>query len=178
MVRFAKGCVGLVLAATLAACSGKTERGGSGAGGDAAPVQKPAAGPGNTQPGRDASARHLLMVMELEPATHAARTLTARSVNLPLPRRRGPAEQAPWRVDVLAQGGAVLFSAPLEDAATVRGEFPDANGQLRGVTAQKRVAAVTLRLPWMNEAAEVRVVSLSDGRETELGRVAYPKVVP
>jgi hypothetical protein len=81
-------------------------------------------------------------------------------------------------VDVLAQGGAVLFSAPLEDAATLRGEFPDANGQLSGVTTQKRVAAVTLRLPWVNEAAQVRVVSLSDGGETELGRVAYPKVAP
>jgi hypothetical protein len=178
MVRFAKGYGGLVLAATLAACSGKTERGGSGAGGDAVPVQKPAAGPGNGQPARDAGARHLLMVMELEPATHAARTLTARSVDLPLPRRRGPAQQAPWRVDVLSKDGAVLFSAPMEDAATVRGEFPDAQGQLRGVTAQKRVTAVTLRLPWLDDAAEVRVVSSSDGGETELGRVAYPKVAP
>ena len=178
MVRFAKGCVGLVLAATLAACSGKTERGGGGAGDEAAPVQKPAAGPRNAQPVRDASARHLLMVMELEPATHAARTLTARSVDLPLPRRRGPAQQAPWRVDVLSKDGAVLFSAPLEDAATVRGEFPDAQGQLRGVTAQKRVAAVTLRLPLRDDAAEVRVVSSNDGGETELGRVAYPKVAP
>jgi hypothetical protein len=178
MVRLTKGCVGLVLAAFLVACSGKTERGGGGAGGDAAPVQKPAAGPSNEQPARDLSARHLLMVMELEPATHTARTLTARSVDLPLPRRRGPARQAPWRVEVLSKDGAVLFSAPLEDAATVRGEFPDAQGQLRGVTVQKRVAAVTLRLPWVNEATEVRVVSLSDGGETELGRVAYPKVTP
>lgn len=178
MVRLAKGCVGLVLAATLGACSGKTERGAGGAGGDAAPVQKPAAGPGNVQPAHDPSARHLLLVMELEPATHAARTLTARSVDLPLPRRRGPAQPAPWRVDVLAPGGAVLFSAPLEDATTVRGEFPDAKGQLSGVTAQKRVAAVTLRLPWLDDAAQVRVVSLKDGGETELGRVAYPKVAP
>jgi hypothetical protein len=37
---------------------------------------------------------------------------------------------------------------------------------------------VTLRLPWVHEATEVRVVSLWDGGETELGRVAYPKVAP
>lgn len=178
MVRLAKGCAALVLAAALAACSGKAERSGGGAAGDAAPVQKPAAGPRDAEPPRDARAGHLLMVMELEPATHAARTLTARAVDLPLPRRRGPAKLAPWRVDVLAKGGAVLFSAPLEDAATVRGEFPDANGQLSGVTAQKRVAAVTLRLPWLDDATDVRVVRLSDGGETELGRVAYPQVAP
>ena len=71
-----------------------------------------------------------------------------------------------------------IVAAPMEDAATVRGEFPDAQGQLRGVTAQKRVAAVTLRLPLRDDAAEVRVVSSSDGGETELGRVAYPKVAP
>jgi hypothetical protein len=176
MVRLAIGLVTLVLVASLAACSGKTERSGSGAGGDAAPVQRPAAGPSNAEPVHTDGARHLLLVMELEPATHVARTLTARSVDLPLPRRRGPAQQAPWRVDVLAQDGAVLFSAPLEDTATVRGEFPDAKGQLSGVTVQKPVAAVTLRLPWLDSATDVRVVRLSDGGETELGRVAYPKV--
>jgi hypothetical protein len=178
MPRLANGLLTLGLAATLAACSGKTERGGSGAGSDAAPVQKPAAGPSPAQRAGEAPARHLLMVVELEPATHAARTLTARSVDLPLPRRRGPAQRAPWRVDVLAPGGAVLFSAPLQDTATVRGEFPDAQGKLSGVTVQKRVAAVTLRLPWLDAAAEVRLVSLSDSGETELGRVAYPKVAP
>jgi len=176
MVRLAK-CGALALAATLAACSGKAERSAGGAAGDA-PVQKPAARPSDASPPPDAPARHLLMVMELEPATHAARTLTARAVDLPLPRRRGPAQRAPWRVDVLAKGGAVLFSAPLEDTATVRGEFPDDKGQLRGVTAQKRVAAVTLRLPWLTNATDVRVVRLSDGGDTELGRVAYPQVGP
>lgn len=178
MQRLANGLVALGLAATLAACAGKAERGGSGAGGDAAPVQKPAAGPSPAPREGEAKARHLLMVVELEPATHVARTLTTRSVDLPLPRRRGPAQRAPWRVDVLAPGGALLFSAPLEDTATVRGEFPDAQGKLSGVTVQKRVAAVTLRLPWLDAAAEVRVVSLSEGGETELGRVAYPKVAP
>ncbi len=96
---------------------------------DAAPVQKPAAGPVNAEPARDASARHLLMVMELEPATHVARTLTARFRRLAAAATAwSGAQQAPWRVDVLAEGGAVLFSAPLEDAATVRGEFPDGQG--------------------------------------------------
>jgi hypothetical protein len=178
MLRLSTCLVTLGFAATLAACSGKTERGGSGAGGDAAPVQKPAAGPSNAEPTRDAAARHLLLVVELELATHVARTLTARSVDVPLPRRRGPAQRAPWRVDVLAQDGSVLFSAPQEDTATVRGEFPDAKGQLSGVTVQKRVAAVTLRLPWLDGASEVRVVSVGDGTETELGRVAYPQVAP
>jgi hypothetical protein len=161
----------------LSACSGKTEH-GSGANGDAAPAQQPAAGPANPESTRAEPARHLLMVVELEPATHAARTLTARSVELPLPRRRGPQQRGPWRVDVLSASGAVLFSAPLEDAASVRGEFPDAQGKLTGVTVQKRVAAVTLRLPWLDGAAEVRVVSASSGGDSELGRVAYPKVEP
>jgi len=165
-------------ALSLSGCSGKTERGSSGSNGDAAPVQQPAAGPANPEPARAQPAKHLLMVVELEPATHAARTLTARSVELPLPRRRGPKQQGPWRVDVLSPGGAVLFSAPLEDAATVRAEFPDANGQLSGVTVQKRVAAVTLRLPWLDGASEVRVVSVKQGGDTELGRVAYPRVEP
>jgi hypothetical protein len=174
---------GLLLTATMApllplGCSGKTEHSAGVAGGDAAPVQKPAAGPTNIEPRRAEPARHLLMVVEVEPAAHLARTLTARSVEVPLPRRRGPARQAPWRVDVLSGDGAVLFSAPLEDAATVRAEFPDASGQLRGVTAQKRVTAVTLRLPWLDGATAVRLVSVAESGESGLGRVAYPKVRP
>jgi hypothetical protein len=160
--------------ATALGCSGKTEHGGGSSGSDAAPVQKPAVGPSNLEPARAEPTRHLLMVVELEPAAHAARTLTARSVELPLPRRRGPAQPGPWRVDVVSSGGAVLFSAPLEDASAVRGEFPDANGQLHGVSAQKRVTAVTLRLPWLDGAAEVRLVSVGESGDTELGRVAYP----
>jgi hypothetical protein len=182
MVRLAIGRrtagVTLALATSLLACSGKTERGSSGTGGDAAPVQQPAAGPVNVEPVGPESPRHLVMVMELEPQTHAARTLTARAVDLPLPRRRGPAQRGPWRVDVLGAQGALLFSAPLEDAASVRAEFPDANGQLSGKIVQKRVAAVTLRLPVLDSATHVRVVSTGEQGDTELGRVAYPKVQP
>ena len=174
MVRFAGSLCVLALVATQLGCSGKTEHGAGTPSGDAAPVQKPAAGPSNVEPVQAEPLRHVLMVVELDLAAHAARTLTSRSVDLPLPRRRGPAKLAPWRVDVLSSAGAVLFSAPLEDTSAVRGEFPDANGQLHGVTAQKRVAAVTLRLPWLGGASEVRVVSASAGADTELGRVAYP----
>jgi hypothetical protein len=166
------------LVAWLAGCSGKTEHGAGGANGDTAPVQKPAAAPSNPEPARADPVKHLLMVVELEPATHVARTLTARSVDLPLPRRRGPARRAAWRVDVLSPGGAVVYSAPLEDAATVRGEFRDDNGQLIGVTAQKRVTAVTLRLPWLEGASEVRVVNVAESGDDELGRVAYPRALP
>jgi hypothetical protein len=178
MPGFASSVLMLGLAACLAACSGKTERSGGSATGDAAPVQKPAAGPSNVEPARAEPAKHLLMVVELEPATRAARTLTSRSVDLPLPRRRGPVQAGPWRVDVLGPGGSVLYSAPLADAATVRGEFPDAKGQLSGVTVQKQVAAVTLRLPWLDGATEVRVVKVAEGGDLELGRVAYPKAQP
>ncbi len=178
MLRLANFILTLGLVVPLFGCSGKTEHGGGSATGDAAPVQKLAAGPANVEPAGAEPVRHLLMVVELEPATHVARTLTSRSVNLPLPRRRGPAQQAPWRVDVVGQSGAVLYSAPLQDAATVRGEFPDANGQLSGVTAQKKVAAVTLRLPWLDGASEVRVVKVAEAGDLELGRVAYPKVGP
>jgi hypothetical protein len=162
----------------LGGCSGKVERGGGGPSGDGAPVQQPAAGPANPESTRAEPARHWLIVVELEPAAHVARTLTSRAVELPLPRRRGPERQGPWRVDVLDAEGARLFSAPLEDAAAVRGEFADAHGQLNGVTAQKRVAAVTLRLPWLHGASEVRIVSVSEGGERELGRVAYPQAAP
>jgi hypothetical protein len=46
------------------------------------------------------------------------------------------------------------------------------------VTVQKRVAAVTLRLPVLDGAMDVRVVSVGESGDTELGRVAYPKVDP
>ncbi len=178
MLRLANFLLTLGLTAGLAACSGKTERGGGKPNADTAPVQKPAAGPSNAQPARAEPVRHLLMVVELTPATHVARTLMSRSVDLPLPRRRGPVETAPWRVDVVGPSGAVLYSAPLADAASVRGEFPDAKGHLTGVTVQKPVAAVTLRLPWLDGASEVRVVKVDEGGDVELGRVAYPKVEP
>jgi hypothetical protein len=181
MVRYAVWIVTLLCGACAVlsgGCSGKTERSAGGANGDAAPVQQPAAGPANPEPARAAPAKHLLMVVELEPGAHAARTLMSRSVELPLPRRRGPQQQGPWRVDVLGENDAVLFSAPLEDAATVRGEFADDKGQLSGVTAQKRVAAVTLRLPWLDIASQVRIVKVSNGGDSELGRVAYPRVEP
>lgn len=162
----------------LAACAGKAERGTS-SNGDAAPVQKPAAGPANAESPRAEPARHLLMVVELEPDAHVARTLTSRTVEMALPKRRGPARQAPWRVDVVSAKGEVLYTAPLEDAATVRAEFRDEKtGELKGETAQKRVAAVTLRLPWLAGAREVRLVNVGSGAEVELARVAYPQVNP
>lgn len=168
------------LVAALGACSGKTEHGGAiGAMGDPGPAQKPAAGPSTAEPAPAMPDKHLLMVVELSPASHVARTLTSRAVDLPLPRRRGPVEGATWRVDVLAQDGTVLFSAPLADAGTVRGEFrDDRTGELRGVTTQKAVTAVTLRLPWLDHAKDVRVVSVGVNGDTELGRVAYPEVKP
>jgi hypothetical protein len=119
------------------------------------------------------------MVVELELATHAARTLTARSVDLPLPRKRGPREKRPWRVDVLDVSGAVLFSAPLDDAATARGEFrDDETGELRGTTVNKPIAAVTLRLPLLEQAREVLLVRVGERGDSELGRIPYPKVAP
>lgn len=169
--------VWLLGAALLSACSGKTERGSSASGAEGG-AQKPAAGPDSVDAARPEPNRHLLMVVELEPATHAARTLTARSVDLPLPRKRGAPETKPWRADVLSATGAVLFSQPLDDTSQVRGEFPDEQGKLQGVMAQKRVAAVTLRVPWLEGATEVRLVSVSGSGEMELGRVAYPEVRP
>lgn len=178
MLRLANRAWQSILLLCLTACAGKAEHGSSGSG-DAAPVQKPAAGPVNAESPRAEPARHLLMVVELEPEAHVARTLTSRPVEMPLPKRRGPARQGPWRVDVVSQKGEVLYTAALEDAATVRGEFrDDKTGELQGATAQKRVAAVTLRLPWLAGAAEVRVVNVSTGTEVELGRVAYPQVNP
>ena len=179
MLRFPLWALTLTTAGWLSGCSGKTEHGAGAAGGDVAPVQQPAAGPANVESPKAEPAKHLVMIVELTPAAHAARTLMTRSVELPLPRRRGPAQQEPWRVDVLGSGGTVLYSAPLPDAGSVRAEFPDQNGQLKGVTAQKRVTAVTLRLPWLHGASEVRIVSVAQGGgDSELGRVAYPQVEP
>lgn len=170
--------VGVLL---LSACSGKTERGM----GSEGPAEKPAAAPGQVTDANDGAPparadderRHVLMVVELELATRAAKTLRARAVDQPLPRKRGPVQKLPWQVDVLDASGKVVFSAPLPDASTVRGEFPNDQGQLSGVTRQKQVAAVTLRLPLLHDAATVRVSKLDDARGAiELGSVAYPQV--
>lgn len=169
-------------AALLGACSGKTERG---IGGEA-PAEKPAAGPSNVSEGSDPEGpapaeekRHVLMIVELELALGAAKILKARAVDLPLPRRRGPVARGPWQVDVLDAAGAVLYTAPLADASTLRGEFADERGQLSGVHTQRQVAAVTLRLPMLKDAATVRVSNLTDVKgATELGSVSYPKVLP
>src|SRR5690349_4469882 len=83
-----------------AACSGKTERGIAGE----SPAEKPAAGPAQVEPARPLlpaeaakePVRHLLMVVELEPAARTARTLTARPVDMPLPKRRGRQREEAW----------------------------------------------------------------------------------
>ena len=64
------------------------------------------------------------------------------------------------------------------DASLVRGEFADAAGQLHGVAARQKKTAVTLRLPWLAAATEVRLVALGRSGDSELGRVAYPQVQP
>jgi hypothetical protein len=164
----------------LGACSGKTERG---IGGEAS-AAKPAAGPSNVndsnEPAKPELAndkRHVVMLVELELTTRAAKVLKSRPVDLPLPRKRGPVAKGPWQVDVLDAAGAVLYTAPLADSSTVRGEFENEQGQLSGVHVQKQVAAVTLRLPILKDAATVRVSSLKDAKgPSELGSVAYPKV--
>ncbi len=166
----------------LSACSGKTERG---IGGEAS-APKPAAGPSNldspnelAKPELADDKRHLVMVVQLELTTRSAKVLKSRPVAMPLPRKRGPVAEGPWQVDVLDAAGAVLFTAPLADSSTVRGEFESEDGRLSGVHAQKQVAAVTLRLPILKDAATVRVSSLNDAKgPTELGSVAYPKVEP
>lgn len=162
-------------ALTLAACSAKTERGASG---EPAPVQQPAASPTRAETPRSEPPRHLLIVMELQPKTRSSRLLLSRAVDLPLPKRRGPATTGAWRADVLGEDEKVLFTAPLDDAATVRGEFADEKtGELRGVTTQKDVTAVTLRLPWLAGARAVRIVNVAGGG-VELGRIDYPQVMP
>jgi hypothetical protein len=173
-----------VVALWLAACSGKTERGITSEGG---PADKPAAGPARVDPPQvtpnpdlaKQPARHLLMVVELEPATHAARIRTARAVDLPLPRRRGKPLEEAWRVDVLDAKGALLYSMPVKDTSEVRGEFPDAQGNLTGVRVKQAKAALTLRLPLLKEASIVRVMNVeAPNAETELGQVPYPQVEP
>lgn len=162
------------------ACSGRTERGVTN---ETVPAEKPAAGPGRPDSTPTGGARdprqHLLMVVELEPGVHAGRILTARSVDLPLPRRRATPRQEPWRVDVLDAAGSVLFTATLADASQLRGEFADAQGELSGVTVRQPKTAVTLRLPLLPDAVSVRLSSdQGSGRQTELGRVNYPQVAP
>jgi len=170
----------VVAAALGAGCSGKTERGI----GSESSAEKPAAGPSNVsdpnepaKPEASAERRHVLMVVELELAARSAKVLKARPVDLPLPRKRGPVAKGPWQVDVLDAAGAVLFTAPLADAGTVRGEFQNEQGQLSGVVTQQQKTAVTLRLPVLKDAATVRVSNVSDAAHpTELGSVAYPQV--
>jgi hypothetical protein len=167
---------------SLGACSGKTERG---IGGDA-PATKPAAGPSNVSgsndpelPAKADDRRHVLLVVELQLATGGAKVLKSRPVDLPLPRKRGPVARGPWQVDVLDAAGAVLFTAPLADSSTLRGEVENPDGQLSGVHTQKQVAAVALRLPILKDGVTVRISRLDEAKgPTELGSVAYPKVQP
>lgn len=181
MLKVASLAVQAAVVLGVVACSGKTERGVSS---EAAPADKPAAGPAQVEPVRAAEvpkqpARHLLMVVELEPASRSARTLSAKSVELPLPRRRGRAPEEQWRVEVLSDAGQVLFAAPLRNASEVRGEFPDQQGKLSGVRVQQPKAAVTLRLPLLEGAAVVRVLdNEGPNGEAELGRVDYPRFAP
>jgi hypothetical protein len=171
----ALGCT-LSLALAASACSGKTEH--AGGTNDRPTPPQPAVSPPGSRSAQADAARHLLMVVQLELVAHSAKTLTTRDVDLPLPRRRGPALQEPWRVEVLAADGGVLFSAPLADASALRAEFRDEKtGELKGVAAQKRIAAVTLRLPWLDGARQVRIVNVAGG-DVELGRVAYPEAQP
>jgi hypothetical protein len=177
MTRYRQLVGAVALASALSACSGKTERGSGSSGGRAA-AHRPAQGPADVGDAQSASGGHLLMVVELEAARRVARVLTARSLPLPLPRRRGPAPKRPWRADVLDAEGAVLFSQGLEDTSQVRGEFADERGRLQSASTRKSLAAVTLRLPLLAGASEVRIVSVDASGDTELGRVAYPQVKP
>lgn len=180
MVRASIACLGLMGLLLSSGCSGKTERGMGGE----APAHKPATDPATAMDPSPATAetdarRHLLLVVELELASQTAKIKKTRPVELPLPRRRGPAQQGPWQVDVLDAAGKVLYSAPLADGSTIRGEFVDEQGKLSGARVQKQVASVTLRLPLLKDAVSVRVSSLTrGGTATELGRVAYPTVQP
>jgi hypothetical protein len=161
-----RGIAGALLA-SLVGCSGRTEHSGNAPPPPRAPVATVSAPDANPT-------RHLLMVVELEPVAQTARVLSARSVELPLPRHRGPERALPWRVEVLGGSGEVLFAAPLPDATELRAEFPDTStGELRGVTTHKRVAAVTLRLPQLAAATQIRLVDVAHGG-VELGRVTYP----
>ena len=83
------------------------------------------------------------------------------------------------RVDVLDAKGALLYSMPVKDTSEVRGEFPDAQGNLTGVRVKQAKAALTLRLPLLKEASIVRVMNVeAPNAETELGQVPYPQVEP
>lgn len=173
-MRLRSRCLAGVLAAGLGACSGKTEQGGGaspGAHTTMAPVESA------DDASRAGLRRHLLVVLEVEPAARAGRVLLARHVELPLPRRRGPERSQPWRVEVLGADEAVLFSAPLADASELRAEFPDPKtGELRGTKSHKRVTAVTLRLPELAGASRIRLLNVAQG--SELCRVPYPQVEP
>jgi hypothetical protein len=115
------------------------------------------------------------MVVELEPAAHVARTLLSRSVELPIPRSRGLVPATPLRAEVLDGAGKVIFSLPVEGSLETRGEFPDAQGELHGVTVQRPKTSVTLRLPWLDGASEVVLWSHDSTGDVELGRVPYPQ---
>jgi hypothetical protein len=157
----------------LVGCSGKTEPGVESEGGGAAvrPSNPPSAPESN---------KHLLMVVELEPDAHVARTLSAQSVDLPLPKRRR-AEPGPWQVQVISADGRTLHEGALPDAGLLRGEFKNADGSMESVTRRKASTAVTLRLPLLHEAATIRVLATDAANPAtmlEIARFAYPKVSP
>jgi hypothetical protein len=166
------------MAFATGACSGKTERAPASDEARGTNAARPVAG-SNEAAARPAAApaRHLLLVVELEPAAHLARTLLEKSVDLPMPTSRGPVRQTRFRADVVDRKGQVLFSSPVDGSLEVRGEFPDEHGELHGTTVPQPKTSVTLRLPWLEGASEVVLVSHDRAAgDSELGRVAYPQV--
>jgi len=155
-----------VCAILVAGCSGKTELAGEGV-----PGKQPSSPTTTTT---STTAKHLLMVVQVEPDAHKLTVLSARNVELPLPKRRVP-ERGEWRAEVLGADGAVLYTAELPDAAALRGEFPGPDGQIQGVHLRASTTAVTLRLPLLPAATTVRLVDASaPGAGVEIARMAYP----
>lgn len=131
----------------------------------------------------------MLLTLQLTPG--GLDVLSARTVELPLPRLRVP-QPEPWRVDVEDASGKVLFSASLPAANALRGEFARAGGGIDGVHLRMDKAAFPVRLPVSPGAARLRVLgaaSTLDPRDprargrtpdqiVELGSANYPRIAP
>jgi len=138
-------------------------------------------------PGRDPVARkhehdkgkHLLVVVRTT-RTPAPRVeiVSAREVDLPLPRERAPKTRADsWRVELLDGAGAVLSTAEVAHPDSVRGEFAAADGSMESHHVDREISEMIVRFPIDATARTLRVLvpEAAMRAHREFGRVALPQ---
>jgi hypothetical protein len=129
--------------------------------------------------------RHVIALVQL--GADGPKVLARRVVEGPPQIDRAPPEDG-WEVEVSSKDGRVLHAFPIRPVGVTRGEFAGPDGQLRHVRWQQPAPVLTVRLPVLPQAAQVRVlgrqprgVSGVDGKpvaRTALATFAWSEVAP